>query len=146
MFSLPWIFILNNYISYFFIRPPPFVLVFSFQVSNTRFLGGSLWTNISILTERWSLSEVLLTIQLQVTLPISKLTLNSWRTWFINLRRMSPRMKCVSLSNGFRVPAHFQIAPLMQSFLSCAFLPCMFFTNHGTIHSFLCEDLIPIRG
>ena len=54
MFSLPWIFKFNNCISYFFIRPPPHWCLF-FLFLQTSFLGGSLWTNILILTGRCSL-------------------------------------------------------------------------------------------
>ena len=53
MLMLSCFFILNNYISDFFIRPPPFRCLFLLFLLQTSFiLGGSLWTNILILTER----------------------------------------------------------------------------------------------
>lgn len=53
MLMLSCFFILNNYISDFFIRPPPFRCLFLlFHLQTSFILGGSLWTNILILTER----------------------------------------------------------------------------------------------
>ena len=46
MLTLSWIFNLNNYISYFFIRPPPFLML---TLLLSHFKGDLSWTNIWIL-------------------------------------------------------------------------------------------------
>ena len=140
MLTLSWIFNLNNYISYFFIRPPPFLML---TLLLSHFKGDLSWTNIWILQGNdfpsrsyWPYLKKLLHLHPGLS------ALSDWHpsqiTWRCFMGRAAWLHRWLQKSRT-----------LSDRTVNCAisqlrFFTCMFFINNGMIHSFPCVNLMNI--
>lgn len=141
MLSLPWIFKLNNYISYFS-RPPPakFYVISNFTFNFRRFLMDKYFNSYLEMISLRGLTDH----TVSATALTSVLTLIIFPTFSASPRKMFPGRNCAIISNGFNMNVNFRIVLSTVLFLSCVSSPCMSFINLGMIHSSLFANLRPI--